>query len=275
MQNVFTVDLEEWCHVCGVPALGIERWDALPSRIDVTTDRVLTLLAECGITATFFAVGWVASRYPHVIERVRLAGHEIGSHGHVHARAYELGRSRFASDLDDSIAALHAAGVNDVRFFRAPEWSVTPDSMWALDVLREKGFSIDASMAPLRLVGDVRGARAPHWRSTSAGSILEVPPLVADRFGQVMPIGWGWGLRMSSPRRVLACIEAENRHGRPATLMIHPWELDPDPPRVPLPARLRFAHYFRLAGFAARLREVLAGAAFGPLSAVTVTPGAS
>ena len=275
MQNVLTVDLEEWFHVCGVPALGVERWDALPSRIDVTTDRVLTLCAECGITATFLAVGWVASRYPHVIERVRLAGHEIGSHGHVHARAYELGRSRFASDLDASIAALHAAGVSDVGVFRAPEWSVTPDSLWALDVLREKGFSIDASMAPLRMVGDVSGARAPHWRSTSAGSILEVPPLVADRFGQVMPIGWGWGLRMSSPRRVLSCIEAENLRGRPATLMIHPWELDPDPPRVPLPARLRFAHYFRLDGFAARLREILAGAAFGPLSAVTVAPGPS
>ena len=102
-------------------------------------------------------------------------------------------------------------------------------------------------MAPVRIVGDGRAIRAIlTCGQTPAGPIIEVPPLVADRFGQVMPMGWGWGLRMSSPRRVLRAIEAVNRAGAPAVLTVHPWELDPDPPRVRLPARLQFAHYFRL-----------------------------
>ena len=101
-------------------------------------------------------------------------------------------------------------------------------------------------MAPVKLVGDVSYPRYPHIRNTPAGPITEMPPLVADRFGQVMPIGWGWGLRMSSPGRVLRTIAAVNRADQPAILMVHPWELDPNPPRVRLPPRLQFAHYFRL-----------------------------
>ena len=120
-------------------------------------------------------------------------------------------------------------------------------------------------MAPLKIVGALSYPRYPHIRATPAGPITEVPPLVADRFGQVMPMGWGWGLRMSSPRRVLRTIEAANRAGRPAVLMVHPWELDPNPPRVRLPARLHFAHYFRLGGFRDRLRDVLRGTTFGRL----------
>jgi hypothetical protein len=140
--------------------------------------------------------------------------------------------------------------------------------LWALARLAAHGIRVDASMAPLKLVGNVNYPRAPHVRETAAGSILEFPPLVADRFGQVMPMGWGWGLRMSSPRRVLRTIENANREGTPAVLMVHPWEIDPDPPRVPLPLRLWFSHYFRLDGFRRRLAEVLRGAELGALSDV-------
>jgi hypothetical protein len=135
-------------------------------------------------------------------------------------------------------------------------------------VLVEDGFRLDASMAPLTMVGSLSFPRYPHVRRTAAGPIVEVPPLVADRFGQVMPLGWGWGLRMSSPRRVLDAIERVNRHGQPAVLTVHPWELDPDPPRVRLPARLHFAHYFRIGGFADRLRTILAGVQFGPIGRI-------
>jgi hypothetical protein len=149
--------------------------------------------------------------------------------------------------------------------FRAPEWSINDRSLWALEILVEEGITVDASMAPVRLVGAVTYPRHPHLRQTLAGSITEVPPLVVDRFGQTMPMGWGWGLRMSSPRRVVRAIEAVNRAGVPALLMVHPWELDPDPPRVRLPARLQFAHYFRLSGFRDRLRDVLRAVPFGSI----------
>jgi polysaccharide deacetylase family protein (PEP-CTERM system associated) len=265
--NIFTVDLEEWFHVCGVSTLARPEWDRLPSRVEVTTRLVLDLLDDAGVRATFFVVGWVAERYPRLIETVRTAGHEIGSHSYSHTRAYELGADAFAGDVAASLRALAAAGVEEVRVFRAPEWSINSRSLWALDELARQGFRADASMAPLRMVGDLQFPRYPHWRETACGSLLEIPPFVTDRLGQVMPMGWGWGLRMSSPRRVLRLIEAENRAGRPAVITLHPWEIDPDPPRVKLPLRLHFAHYFRLSGFAARLRSVLGGTTFGPLGA--------
>jgi hypothetical protein len=169
-----------------------------------------------------------------------------------------------------AVLALEQAGVRGVRCYRAPEWSINERSLWALELLAAEGLCVDSSMAPLRIVGDVRYPRYPHVRPTAAGPILEVPPLVADRFGQVMPMGWGWGLRMSSPRRVLEAIECENRRGRPAVFTLHPWEIDSDPPRVRLPARLHFAHYFRLGGFLDRLREILrGGVGFGPVSRVS------
>lgn len=271
-RNAFTVDLEEWFHVCGAgDALAPGSWDRLPSRVDLTTRILLDMLEAADVRATFFVVGWVAERQPEIVDAVRRAGHEIGSHGHVHEKAFVLGRDRFRADVRESACAISEVTGGRVTMFRAPEWSIDARSAWALDILVEEGFRLDASMAPLRIVGDVGAPRHPHVRNTTAGPITEVPPLVADRFGQVMPMGWGWGLRMSSPRRVLRTIGAVNAAGQPAVLMVHPWELDPNPPRVRLPPRLQFAHYFRLGGFRNRLRDILHGAAFGPLGDVLRT----
>jgi polysaccharide deacetylase family protein (PEP-CTERM system associated) len=267
-QNIFTVDLEEWFHVCGVPALAREQWDRLPSRVEPTTRLILDLLDRSGIRATFFIVGWVAERYPHLVREILSAGHEVGSHSHTHEHVYTIGPDAFRADLRQSIAALTAAGAPPVTRFRAPEWSINDRSLWALQTLVEEGVRVDASMAPLRIVGAVTYPRYPHIRQTPFGPITEVPPLVADRFRHVMPMGWGWGLRMSSPRRVLRTIDAMNRSGHPAVLTVHPWELDPDPPRVRLPARLQFAHYFRLDGFPDRLHVILKSGRFGPIGEI-------
>jgi polysaccharide deacetylase family protein (PEP-CTERM system associated) len=265
--NAFTVDVEEWFHVCGVGGdLAPERWDALPSRVVDTTRRLLDELEAAGVRATFFVLGWVADRHPTLLDEIVGAGHEIGSHGHSHLRAYDLGPIGFTADLHRGLASLRAAGIPSVSTFRAPEWSINDRALWALDVLVREGISRDASMAPLRIVGNVAYPRAPHVRQTAAGPILEFPPFVTDRFGHAMPIGWGWGLRMSSPGRVLRTMDAANRDGVPAVLTVHPWEIDPVPPSVPLPPRLRFAHYFRLNGFLARLRSILRGGDFGALS---------
>jgi polysaccharide deacetylase family protein (PEP-CTERM system associated) len=273
IHNAFTVDLEEWFHICAAgDALAARNWDRLPSRVELTTKILLDLLDTTNVRATFFVVGWVAERYPDLVDAVRRAGHDLGSHSYLHEKAYDLGRERFRADLRESVKVLAASGAGRVEMFRAPEWSINSRSTWALEVLAEEGFALDASMAPVKLVGSVSYPRYPHIRNTPAGPITEVPPLVDDRFGQVVPIGWGWGLRMSSPRRVLKTIDAANRAGRPAVLMVHPWELDPAPPRVRLPPRLYFAHYFRLSGFRNRLREVLAGTAFGRLKELRTFP---
>jgi peptidoglycan-N-acetylglucosamine deacetylase len=265
MVNALTVDVEEWFHICGVPELQPDAWLRLPGRVELTTRLLLDDFDAAGVTGTFLIVGWVAERYPQLVAAILAAGHEVGSHGFWHRRVYELDRATFAADLTDSVRALEAAGAPAPAAFRAPEWSITRRSEWALEELVRQGFTIDASMAPLRVVGDVLGPRGPHARNTPAGTIAEWPPLVADRFGQVMPMGWGWGLRMSTPSRVLKEIERANQAGRPAVLTIHPWEIDPDPPRVALPPGLRFAHYFRLDGFRGRLRAILRDGSFGPL----------
>jgi len=274
-RNAFTVDLEEWFHICasGLDELRPDNWDRLPSRVELTTRLLLDLLDAAQVRATFFVVGWVAARHPNLVAAVRDAGHEIGTHSHLHRKVYELDAATFRADLRSSLQALSGAGVPTVTMFRAPEWSINDRSLWALDVLAGEGIRVDASMAPVKLVGSLGYPRYPHIRNTAAGPITEVPPLVADRFRQVMPMGWGWGLRMSSPRRVLRTIDATNRAGLPAVLTIHPWELDPHPPRVRLPARLQFAHYFRLSGFTNRLREVLRHASFGRIGDMTPVSG--
>jgi polysaccharide deacetylase family protein (PEP-CTERM system associated) len=260
------VDVEEWFHVCGVKALSDPAvWSALPSRVVPTTDAVLKLLDRCGVRATCFVLGWIAERHPELVDRLRRAGHEIGSHGSRHQRLFELGPTRFLEDLGASRAALAAAGVPDVRSFRAPEWSLNDRAPWALDVLVEAGFTVDSSRAPMRVVGNPAYPQRPHVLHAATGSIVEVPPLVRQRLGQAIPYGGSWGLRMSKPRHTLAEIDRRNRAGEPVTLWIHPWELDPDPPRVCLPVGRRFTHYFRLNGLAGRLEEVLRGASFGTI----------
>ena len=269
--NLFTVDLEEWFHVCGVGGpLAPEHWGTLPSRVELTTRLLLETLDRAQVPATFFAVGWVAERHPRLIEDISAAGHDIGSHSQSHTRVYELTPEAFRRELLASRKALCDAGAATVTAFRAPEWSVNGRSLWALDVLAQEGFSTDASMAPVKIVGDPAFPRSPHHRHTPHGSILEVPPFVVDRFHQVMPMGWGWALRMSSPRRVLREIERANRNGVGAVFTVHPWELDPEPPRARLRPSLHFAHYFRLSGFHDRLRSILDGARFGRLREIAV-----
>jgi polysaccharide deacetylase family protein (PEP-CTERM system associated) len=265
--NVFTVDVEEWFHVCGTAAAPpVEEWDSLPSRVVPTTLRILDLLDHAGVKATFFVVGWVAERHPSLVAQIADRGHDVGSHSHLHRRVYELTPAEFAADLAMSVHAIGNTGVPRPTAFRAPEWSINDKSLWALDELVRQGFIVDASMAPLKIVGRVDYRRDPHIRATLAGPIVEVPPLVADRFGHVMPLGWGWGLRLAQPRRVIEAIAAENAAGRPAVLTVHPWELDPDPPRMSLPLQQRFAHYFRLGGFEARLKDIVRSAPFTTLA---------
>jgi polysaccharide deacetylase family protein (PEP-CTERM system associated) len=264
--NAFTVDVEDWFHICGVDdRLPVSSWERLESRVVATTRLLLDDLARAGHRGTFMVVGWVAAQFPELVRDIRGAGHEIGLHGHWHRRVFELSPDGFREDLRLNIAALRAAGADSVVSFRAPEWSLNQRAPWALPILIEEGLRIDASRAPVARVGSPSYPRRPYPIATTAGPLLEVPPLVGHLAGHAVPLGWGWGLRKAEPSTVVAAIAANNRQGDPALLAVHPWEIDPAPPRVRLPAPLAFSHYYRLSGFRARLREVLAGAEFGPI----------
>lgn len=269
MRNCVTVDVEEWFHICGVDgALAPEHWDGLPSRVVETTRHLIDIFDRRGVRSTFFVLGWVARRHPELVREILDAGHEVASHGDSHRRVYELTPESFADDLDASVTALEAAGATGVRGFRAPEWSINDRSLWAVDVLARKGFQFDSSMTPLRIIGNPRYDTAIHRRRTPSGDMWEFPPLVDRRLGQQMPLGGGWGLRMTAPARVTATIERHNAAGRPVALFVHPWEIDPSPPHVRLPWPQRFAHYFRLEGFAQRLEEILGDNHWAPMGEV-------
>lgn len=270
-----TVDVEEWFHICDVGGpLDRQYWDTLPSRVVENTRQLLDLLDRHQVQGTFFVLGWVAERHPRLVQDIAAAGHEVASHGQSHTPVYELSPEQFADELDRSTNVLAAAGVPPARGFRAPQWSINDRSMWALDILVRKGFRYDSSLAPLRIIGNPAYPWVPHTRVTGVGSLLEFPPLVERRFGQNFPLGGGWGLRMTPPSHVLGRIAERNRDGQPVALYVHPWELDPDPPRVRLPWAKRFVHYFRLEGFRSRLSDVLAGARFAPMSDVLGLPAA-
>jgi polysaccharide deacetylase family protein (PEP-CTERM system associated) len=264
--NALTVDLEEWFHICGggeqvAPA----NWPRLPSRVVPNTERLLDLFDRRQVRATFFVLGYVAECHPDLVRRIAGAGHEIGSHGSRHDRAYDLGPDAFAKDLDASVEAIRVCGVDAVSIYRAPEWSINDRSLWALDVLAARGFRVDSSMAPMRRVGSPEYAREVHTRHTASGPIIECPPAVVRRFGQHIPFGGGWGLRMSRPAQVTRAVEARNRRGQSTVFWVHPWEVDDDPPRVRLSWPLWMAHYFCLTGFGGRLAEILADTMVGPL----------
>ena len=266
--NAFTVDLEEWFHICGAGGrLAPANWDALPSRVVANTRDLLALLETCGVSATFFVVGWVADRHPELIADIQACGHEIGAHSFAHRRVYELSPDAFAEDLDRNLRALRAAGVATIRGFRAPEWSINDRSLWALDTLVRKGFAFDSSMTPLRLIGNPSYPHVRHTRATPHGPIEEFPPLVGRRLGQNVPLGGGWGLRLSRPRTVIREIEKRNSLGQGTTLFVHPWEIDDDPPRALLGPAAHFVHYAGLGGFRHRLAEVLRRVPFGPMHA--------
>ena len=193
MDNAFTVDVENWFHIRGVRGeLSEDNWKNLPSRVVDTTNPLLEILDRRNVRATFFVLGWFAERHPHLVARVRSAGHEIASHGFSHRRVYELSPEAFRKDLDRSLQALTAAGAGTVFGCRAPEWSINERSLWALELLAARGFVYDSSMTPLRFIGNPSYRQTPHTRSTPSGELMEFPSLVGRRLGQNYPLGGGW-----------------------------------------------------------------------------------
>jgi polysaccharide deacetylase family protein (PEP-CTERM system associated) len=277
--NAMTVDVEDYFHVSVfdgvVPRM---QWETLESRVERNTDRLLALFAECGIRGTFFVLGWVAERHPQLVARIAAAGHEIASHGFAHRLVYDLTPTMFREDIRRSKQVLEdAAGVR-VEGYRAPSYSVTPRSLWALDVLIDEGFQYDASIFPIHhdRYGIPLSPRHPYRLQRRRGSIMEAPastmrwgllnfPVAGGGYFRILPYAWTqWGI---------ARINAGE--GRPAIFYLHPWEIDPEQPRLPAGALSRFRHYRNLHKTEARLRRLLNDFAFAPIRSVLEDPVAS
>jgi polysaccharide deacetylase family protein (PEP-CTERM system associated) len=270
--NAMTIDVEDYFHANALAeAAPISRWEQLDSRVEPNTDRLLDLFARVGITGTFFVLGWVAERYPSIVRRIRAAGHEVASHGYWHQLIYDLPPDRFRDDVRRSKALLEDLTGAAVRGYRAPSYSITTRSLWALDVLIEEGYEYDASIFPIRhdRYGIPDAPRHPHRLTRDAGWLIEAPPSTVRLVGTNLPIAGGGYFRLLPYGWTRWGIARVNRiERRPVIFYLHPWEVDPDQPRMAVNRVSRFRHYRNLHLTASRLERLLRDFAFGPLADV-------
>jgi polysaccharide deacetylase family protein (PEP-CTERM system associated) len=273
--NVMTIDVEDYFHVSvfdGVVPRA--RWDRLESRVCRNTERLLDLFDEHRVRATFFILGWVAERHPALVARIAAAGHEVACHSHEHRLVYDLTRAQFRDDVRRAKAAIETAASRRVFGYRAPSYSITPQSLWALDVLIEEGFTYDASIFPIRhdRYGIPLSPRHPYLVTRDQGVLYEVPattvrvgpvnlPVAGGGYFRILPYAWTrWGID-----RVNRCEQ------RAAIFYLHPWEIDPDQPRLATSRLGQFRHYRNLHDTEARLRALLRDFSFGRLIDVLET----
>jgi polysaccharide deacetylase family protein (PEP-CTERM system associated) len=257
--NVLTIDVEDYFQVSAFAGhIARNDWDNVPRRIEQNVDCVLELLADAGAHATFFTLGWIAERHPALIRRICAAGHELASHGFGHERATEQERGAFLADIRLAKAVLEDIAGHEVRGYRAPSFSVGRDNPWAFDCIGEAGYRYSSSLYPIR--HDHYGVPdAPRFAHEVRPGLLEVPVATIRVGRNNLPAGGGGYFRLLPYPVSRWSIRRINSVDRmPAMFYFHPWELDPEQPRVPgLSAKTRFRHYVNLRRTAPRLKKLL------------------
>lgn len=260
MQNALSVDVEDWFQV-GAFETVIDRkdWDSLECRVERNTDNVMGLFDEAGIKATFFILGWVAERYPALMQRIANAGHEIASHGYGHDRVFTFTPAQFAADIERTRKLLEDASGQLVSGYRAPSFSIDQRTPWAHEILAEQGYTYSSSVAPVK--HDHYGwADAPRFafRPVAGSEFLEIPVTTAELGSKRLAAGGGGFFRLLPYAFSRWAIRQVNdRDARPAVIYFHPWEIDPDQPRVPnAPIKSKLRHYTKLDVMADKLRRL-------------------
>jgi polysaccharide deacetylase family protein (PEP-CTERM system associated) len=259
--NAMTIDVEDYFHVSVFDGiLPRSAWDTMESRVCRNTERLLDIFSEHDVRATFFVLGWVAERFPDLVHSIAGRGHEIASHGYAHRLIYDQTPAAFREDVRKAKSLLEETSGRRVQGYRAPSYSITPRSLWALDILLEEGYRYDSSIFPIRhdRYGIPVSDRRPYAIERSAGTLIEVPgsttelgplnlPVAGGGYFRILPYWWThWG------------ISRVNRLERlPAVFYLHPWEIDPDQPRLAVGRLGRFRHYRHLDQAETRLRRLL------------------
>ena len=270
--NAFTVDVEDYYHVSAFEAdVDRGRWDTYESRVERNTQRLLDLLDEHEVRATFFVLGWIAERSPRLVQEIDSRGHELGSHSYWHRLIYQQTPEEFREDLRRSIQVIEDAIGKPVTTYRAPSFSVTKDSLWALDILKEEGIQIDSSIFPIHhdRYGIPGAKTCLHQVDTPHGPIWEFPVTVHRVAGVNLPISGGGYFRLYPLRWTTHCLGKVNAQSdQPFVFYIHPWELDPGQPRLRAGSQLgRFRHYLGLSKTEHKLAGLLQKFRFDTLSA--------
>lgn len=278
MLNALTVDVEDYFQVSAFAnVVSPDQWPLYESRVCHNTDRLLDIFDAAGVKATFFVLGWVAERFPALVRRIAEADHEIASHSYDHGLVYDKTPDAFRVDLQRARDAIGSACGIHVRGYRAPSYSITRDSMWALDVLASEGYTFDSSIYPIR--HDRYGI--PDWPrhieqiDLTAGALWELPGTTVRRFGMNLPMGGGGYFRLLPYAWTSSGVRAINEiERRPVVFYLHPWEIDPGQPRIRGSALSMFRHYRNIDQTEGRLTRLLSEFRFGPVSAILPHPPA-
>ena len=279
MLNALTIDVEEYFHPAEIQAsVGPEQWATLASRVEDQVLQVLELLGKNRVTATFFILGWVAERHPRCVKAIVEAGHEIGCHSYAHELVYRLTPAAFRRDTIHAVHAIEDACGVTPWIYRAPSYSITGKSLWALETLIECGFTHDSSIYPIShdrygIPGFERHAHVIH---TPSGLIHEIPAAtVRISPNRVMPVGGGAYLRLLPYRYTSAGIRRLNREEeKPACIYFHPWEIDPNQPKLASGAIARLRTYSGMKGMAGKLNRLMSDFQFSTIGAVYGKPPA-
>ena len=261
MRNALSVDVEDWFQVGAFEAvIARDSWEGLPARVERNTERVLGLFAEAGVKATFFTLGWVAQRHPALLRRIAEAGHEVASHGWDHKRVFTLSAAEFRADLERARLAIEDSCGLSPSGYRAPSFSIDARTPWAHAVLAELGYAYSSSVAPI--AHDHYGWRdSPRfaWRPLPGAELIELPVTTVALGRRRFAAGGGGFFRLLPYAFSSWAIDRVNEADeRPAVFYFHPWEVDPEQPRVPdAPIRSKLRHYTNLDAMEAKLLKLL------------------
>jgi polysaccharide deacetylase family protein (PEP-CTERM system associated) len=257
--NALTIDVEDYFQVSAfAPYIARSTWEERPCRVEQNIDRILELLSTTGVHATFFTLGWIAERYPQMVQRIVADGHELASHGYAHERATALEADAFFADVALAKAVLEDIGGTRVQGYRAPSFSIGDQNQWAYACLAKAGYRYSSSVYPIRHdhYGSPNGFRFAHMVHTS---VLEVPIATARVLRTNLPAGGGGYFRLLPypvSRWLLRRVNLRDEES--AIFYFHPWEIDPEQPRVDgVDAKTRWRHYINLERTADRLRLLL------------------
>lgn len=273
MVNALTVDVEDYFHVHAFAGVvPRHNWDHYPSRVEMNTRRLLDMLSARAVHATFFVLGWVAQRCPALAREILSAGHQIGCHGYGHKVLYQGNRTEFRNDLRRAKRIIEDAAGIEVKSYRAPSYSITKKTLWALEILGEEGFENDSSIFPVihDYYGVANAPRFPHFHGLGGGRQLkEFPPSTVRVWGMNLPVAGGGYLRLL-PYGVTAWAirHINEREKQPAMVYLHPWEIDPDQPRISAPWKSRFRHYQNLDSTETKISRLLEDFSWAPMEQV-------
>lgn len=283
MINALSVDVEDYFQVNAFAShIRHDQWDNYPLRVEENTHLILDMLDRFSTTATFFILGWVAERLPHLTKEIHHRGHEVACHGYNHELIYSIGAERFRADIRRAKRLLEDQCGEQVNGYRAPSYSITAKSLWALNILVEEGFSYDSSIFPV--IHDTYGIpgahRFPSKLQTDAGPIMEFPlttlPFQIGWKKLRIPIAGGGYLRLLPVGIIRRGIEVINQQEfQPAVLYFHPWELDPQQPRINASLKSRFRHYLNLHSTECKLEYLFERLQFAPMKTVLAKLGGS